>query len=75
MTSHFASATGANSCYFTRPPEHLVLEGYRHWSAGYETGSIEPWEMAWNIYQTTLGESDGRALLAELSGYMRVLRN
>lgn len=74
MTNHFVTATGANTCYFSRPPEHLVLEGYRHWSAGYDTGSIQPWEMAWDIYENTLGTLDGRAALAELSGYIRVLR-
>ena len=34
-----------DGCYFERPPEKLVLEGYRRWLAGFESGSVTPWEM------------------------------
>ncbi len=74
MTHHFASASGSNGCYFERTPEHLVLEGYRHWSAGYETGSIQPWEMARNIYETSLGFGESQKALSALSHYVRALK-
>ncbi len=64
---------GDGGCYFARPPEKLVLEGYRHWTAGYETGSVVPWEMAWNLYAGILGEAEGRRALAELSHFIRTL--
>lgn len=74
MTKSLAHTGRSNRCYFERTPERLVLEGYRHWSAGYETGSIEPWELAWSIYAAELGSHDGRRALSELSGYVRTLR-
>ena len=36
------SETGhGTGCYFDRTPEKLVLEGYRRWAAGFETGSFQ----------------------------------
>lgn len=64
----------SNGSYFDRVPERLVLEGYRYWSAGYETGSIQPWEMAWKLYTTALGPADGRRALSELSHFIRTLK-
>lgn len=60
-------------CYFERPAEKLVLEGYRHWTAGYDTGSVVPWEMAWGLYSGILGSSNARIALAELSHFIRTL--
>ncbi len=74
MTHHSASSLGSNQCYFDRTPERLVLEGYRHWAAGFETGSIQPWELAWNIYAVELGPDDGRLAVAALSDFVRTLR-
>lgn len=60
-------------CYFERPAEKLVLEGYRHWTAGFDTGSVVPWEMAWGLYSEILGNSAARVALAELSHFIRTL--
>jgi len=65
-----ASTTG----YLERRPERLVVEGYRRWMAGYETGSIEPWELAWSYYMTELGDADGRRAVSDLSSFVRALR-
>jgi hypothetical protein len=62
-----------DGCYFERPAEKLVLEGYRHWTAGYDTGSVVPWEMAWALYSEILGDADARVALAELSHFIRTL--
>jgi hypothetical protein len=62
-----------DGCYFERPPEKLVLEGYRNWTAGFETGSVAPWEIAWRLYADTLGDVGGRRALAELSYFIRTL--
>lgn len=59
--------------YFERPAEKLVLEGYRRWTAGYESGSVVPWEMALALYSEILGESGGRQVLAELAHFVRTL--
>jgi hypothetical protein len=64
---------GDNGCYFDRPPEKLVLEGYRRWTAGFETGCVTPWEMAWALYAETLGPVEGRHVLTELSHFTRTL--
>ena len=60
-------------CYFERPAEKLVLEGYRHWTAGYDTGSVVPWEMAWGLYSDVLGGANARIALAHLSHFIRTL--
>jgi hypothetical protein len=61
-------------CYFERPPERLVLEGYRRWLAGFETGSVVPWEMTQTLYDELLGPAQGRHVVAELSHFVRTLR-
>jgi hypothetical protein len=62
------------ACYFDRPPERLVLEGYRRWLAGFESGSVTPWEMAAALYEELLGAAEGRRVVAELSYFVRTLR-
>ena len=63
-----------DGCYFNRPPERLVLEGYRHWLADFDTGSVAPWEMSFTLYTDMLGPEDGRRALTELSHFVRTLR-
>ena len=63
-----------DGCYFERPPERLVLEGYRRWLAGYDSGSVTPWEMTQALYEELLGAAEGRHVLAELSHFVRTLR-
>jgi len=63
-----------DGCYFERPPERLVLEGYRRWLAGFESGSVMPWEMTNTLYEELLGAAEGRRVVAELSHFVRTLR-
>ena len=63
-----------DGCYFERPPEKLVLEGYRRWLAGFDSGSVLPWEMAGTLYEELLGAAEGRRVVAELSHFVRTLR-
>jgi len=65
---------GAGNCLLERRPERLVVLGYRHWLAGYDTGSIDPWEMAWTLFAGELGAADGRATLATVADWVRELR-
>lgn len=60
--------------YFERTPEKLVLEGYRRWMAGFDTGSVAPWETTWQLYSGLLGAADGRRVVGELSYFVRTLR-
>ncbi|MBA8877489.1 hypothetical protein [Phyllobacterium myrsinacearum] len=62
-------------CYFDRAPEKLVLEGYRRWTAGFETGSVIAWEMAFGLYSEILGTREGNRALSELSFFIRTLRH
>lgn len=70
----FKLPCGNREYYLQRTPECLVVEGYRRWVAGYETGSIEPWEIAWSYYSRELGAVEGRRALADLSCFVRELR-
>lgn len=74
MNFHIGAINGHNGCYFDRVPEKLVLEGYRRWLAGYETGSVTPWELGWALYNHHLGGAAGRRALGELSHLVRTLR-
>jgi len=74
MASVLPGYSGTNQTYHERTPERLVLEGYRHWSAGFDTQSIAPWEMAFLLYREELGAEDGKRALAELSHYVRTLK-
>ncbi len=66
--------SGNHAGYLDRLPERLVVKGYRYWMAGYETGSIEPWECAWSFYSSELGANDGRRAVSDLSCFVRALR-
>ncbi len=75
MNIRVSPATAADAAYYERLPEKLVLEGYRRWTAGFETGSIIPWEMAWGLYADSLGLRAAQRAITELSHFIRVLRN
>lgn len=75
MNPHIAELNGSNISYFDRIPERLVLEGYRRWIAGFETGSVLPWEMTWALYTDAVGIHASKILIAELSQFVRVLRH
>lgn len=60
--------------YLDRLPERLVVDGYRYWMAGYETGGIRPWELAWTLYVNELGPRDGGAALSALAQWIQALR-
>jgi hypothetical protein len=66
---------GNQTCYLDRLPERLVVDGYRYWMAGYETGSIAPWELAWSLFADELGPADGRVALSALTCWVRTCRN
>lgn len=65
---------GANAGYLDRLPERLVVEGFRRWMAGYDTGDIQCWEMAWNLYAKALGPKEARLAITELSCWVRAIR-
>ncbi len=54
-------------------PERLVGLGFRHWLTGYRTGNISCWEQAWQLYETALGPQAARAVVNELSGWVRAV--
>jgi hypothetical protein len=74
MPSRLADLNGHNTPYFDRAPEKLVLEGYRRMIAGFETGSIAPWELSWSLYQSLLGEEEGARAITDLTLFVRALR-
>lgn len=66
---------GARGGYLDRLPERLVVEGFRRWMAGYDTGDIQCWELAWNLYAKALGPKQARGAMGELSGWVRCIRS
>ena len=56
------------------PAERLVLVGFRCWYAGYETGDLNCWEIAWNEYARELGAQKAKSVIGELSCWVRAVR-
>lgn len=73
MTMPTRATSNRNIDYLVRIPERLVLEGYRHWIAGYDHNSVIPWELAWNLYESILGVDQAKTAVAELSHFIRVV--
>lgn len=64
----------APSRLLNRPAERLVVTGFRCWMAGYEYGSIECWEVAWNAFAADLGTSGARQAFGDLQYFVRSIR-
>lgn len=73
MGDHFACNCAQAERYFNRPPERLVLDGYRYWTFGFMAGEMESWQDAWCLYSKTLGAKNGRAALEALSNFVKTL--
>jgi hypothetical protein len=65
---------GLSAPLFDRLPERLVLEGFRHWIAGYATGDLRHWEEAWNLHAASLGPRGARAVLDPMAKFVRSVR-
>lgn len=63
-----------NTPYLSRLPEQMVVEGYRHWLAGYDTGLIDSWDLLASKYAETVGDRDAARLVADLSWWIRETR-
>lgn len=72
-----ASAIPSGRCVplFDRLPERLVLEGFRHWLAGYSTGDLGHWEEAWNLHAASLGSKSARLVVDRLARFVRTVRD
>ena len=57
-----------------RAPERLVGVGFRCWLSGLATGDIGCWEEAWNTFAGTLGPDHTKALLIDLSQFVRAVQ-
>jgi hypothetical protein len=56
-------------------PERLVGVGFRCWIAGYQTGDIACWELAWDVYASELGPTAARAAMRDLSCWVRRIKD
>ncbi|WP_224408224.1 hypothetical protein [Afifella sp. IM 167] len=57
--------------YLDRPAEQLVVNGFRLWVAGYQTGEIEHWSEAWNLFAQRVGDSRARTSVTQLAYWVR----
>jgi len=57
-----------------RAPERLVGVGFRCWLTGLSTGDIKSWEDAWNAFSGLLGPEHAKALLLDLSKFVRAVK-
>lgn len=73
MGDHVGCSCEQAERYFNRPPERLVLDGYRYWTFGFMAGEMDSWQAAWGLYSSTLGAQNGRAALDALSNFVKTL--
>ena len=52
----------------------FFLVAFRCWLAGYETGDVACWELAWQGVSTTVPLADAKRIVAELAQFTRVFR-
>lgn len=76
MMLHKPAARGcprANGAYEidAHSPECLVGVGFRSWLAGYQTGDIACWEVAWTAYEHCLGLRAAKTAVSELACWVR----
>ena len=57
----------------SRAPERLVGVGFRCWLRGFTTGDIGCWEEAWQAYSNSLGPQQAKALLIDLSQFVKAV--
>lgn len=55
--------------------EKLVGLGFRSWMAGYQTGDISCWELAWATYANALGPKKAQPVLTDLACWVRAIRD
>ncbi|HSM41370.1 MAG TPA: DUF1513 domain-containing protein [Afifellaceae bacterium] len=60
-----------NCPYLDREPELLVVNGYRHWVAGCQTGDAGHWSEAWNLFAVRLGPRAARPVIGQLSSWVK----
>jgi len=54
-----------------RETEGLVVNGYRCWVAGYQTGNVDHWARAWNLFAVRLGTGQARPVISQLSLWVK----
>ncbi|MBL4786310.1 MAG: hypothetical protein JKY49_12865 [Cohaesibacteraceae bacterium] len=72
MTSH--APQGQTKPCPVNIAEHLVVDGFRYWNAGFDTGQIECWELARKAYENALDPQLAKRALGELSTWVRTSR-
>lgn len=73
MDDRLDCSNGNTARYLARPPERLVLEGYRHWTLGYVTGSPSPWQGARTLYRELLSKDDVQPAITALADFVATL--
>lgn len=59
--------------YLKRPAETLLLQGYRHWTLGFQTKNVRLWDEAWNLFCVKLGQKDARDCMRALITFVKTL--
>jgi hypothetical protein len=72
--SDTTSSTGKVVPLPAKAPERLVGVGFRCWLTGLSTGDIKCWEDAWNSFSGILGPEHAKALLLDLSKFVRAVK-
>jgi len=70
----FTSQRGSAQLKQLSGAERLAGIGFRFWLSGYQTGAIESWERAWNLYAGELGPHAARTAIRDLSCWVRAVR-
>lgn len=70
-----AAPSGCAVTLYERRPERLVLEGFRRWMAGYNSGNLGNWEDVWNLYTLELGWRQAGLVVERLAQFVHTVRD
>jgi hypothetical protein len=56
-------------------PERLVGVGFRCWLAGFQSGDIGCWEVAWDAFSGAVGPQAAKPLMTDLACWVRAVQD
>ena len=75
MTFSTGRTTQPVGYHVDAPAENLVFSLFRCWMAGYATGDVACWDIAWDTLRREMPLDNAKALFGEFHHFMRSLRD
>lgn len=66
--------TRAQGAHINAPAENLLFTSYRCWMAGYATGDVNCWDLAWLALERTMPVPSAKVMYGEFHHFVRTIR-